>query len=268
MRGAFRNMMRVHGFDPHTPSVARVYDYILGGKDHLAVDRELGEELVELYPGARDLAAANRRFLARAVGWAADQGIRQFIDLGCGMPAEPSTHETAQAVRPGARVAYVDTDPLALAHLRAFAEHGNDAVTVVWGDARDVAGVIKAVAESIDVSAPVCLVMGSLLHLFAADEARPLVAAYAAALAPGSYIVLSVTRGDGPQADACLSAYSGGVAQAYNHAAEEIAGFFGPLPLVPPGVVVAGEWHPDTGEIRSVPLSMGQTLVGVARVDG
>jgi O-methyltransferase involved in polyketide biosynthesis len=259
--------MRVHGFDPHTPSIARVYDYLLGGKDHLAVDREIGEELVEIYPGVRDLVAANRRFLARAVDWAADQGIRQFIDLGCGMPTEPSTHETAQAVRPGARVVYVDTDPLALAHLRAFAEHGNDTVTVLWGDARDVDGVIKAVSESIDVSAPVCLVMGCLLHFFTADEARAMVADYAAALAPGSYLVLSVGRGDGPRADAYLSAYIDNAAQAYNHAAEEIVGFFGPLPLVPPGVVVAGEWHPDTGELRSVPISMGQMLVGVARID-
>jgi len=259
--------MRVHGFDPHTPSIARVYDYLLGGKDHLAVDREIGEELVQIYPGVRDLVEANRRFLARAVDWAADQGITQFIDLGCGMPTEPSTHETAQAVRPGARVAYVDTDPLALAHLRAFAEHGNDAVTVVWGDARDVAGVMKAVSAGIDVSAPVCLLMGCLLHFFAADEARAMVAAYAAALAPGSYLVLSAGRGDGSRADAYLSAYSGGVAKAYNHSAEEIVGFFGELPLVPPGVVVARDWHPDTGEMRSGPLDLEQMIVGVARVD-
>jgi O-methyltransferase involved in polyketide biosynthesis len=260
-------MMQVHGFDPHTPSIARVYDYLLGGKDHLAADRQVGEELVGIYPGVRDLVAANRRFLARAIDWAADQGVRQFIDLGCGMPAEPSTHETAQAARADARMAYVDTDPLALAHLRAFAEHGNDAVTVVWGDARDVAGVIKAVSAGIDVSAPVCLLMGCLLHFFAADEARALVAAYAAALAPGSYLVLSVGRGDGPQADAYLSTYSDHAAQAYNHATEEIVGFFGPLPVVPPGVVVAGDWHPDTTEADSAPLSVGQMIVGVARVD-
>jgi SAM-dependent methyltransferase len=260
-------MMQMHGFDPHTPSIARVYDFLLGGKDHLPVDREIGEELVTIYPGVRDLVAANRRFLARAVDWAAWQGVRQFIDLGCGMPTEPSTHETAQAASPGARVAYVDTDPLALAHLRAFAEQGNDAVAVLQGDARDVAGVIKAVSASIDVSAPVCLVMGCLLHFFAAEEARALVAAYAAALAPGSYLVLSVGRGDGPRAEAYLSTYSEWTAPAYNHAAEEIVGFFGPLPLVPPGVVAARDWHPDTGEIRAVPLSVGQMIVGVARVD-
>ena len=259
--------MRVHGFDPHTPSIARVYDYLLGGKDHLAVDREIGEELVQIYPGVRDLVEANRRFLARAVDWAADQGVGQFIDLGCGMPTEPSTHETAQAVRPGARVAYVDTDPVALAHLRAFAEHGNDAVTVAWGDALDVAGVINAVSPGIDISAPVCLVMGCLLHFFAADEARTLVADYAAALAPGSCLVISVSRGDGSRADDYLSVYSGGVAKAYNHTAEEIVSFFGELPLVPPGVVSARDWHPDTGEMRSAPLGMGQMIVGVARVE-
>jgi SAM-dependent methyltransferase len=259
--------MRVHGFDPHTPSIARVYDYLLGGKDHLAVDREIGEELVEIYPGVRDLVEENRRFLVRAVDWAADQGVRQFIDLGCGMPTEPSTHETAQAVGPGARVAYVDTDPVALAHRRAFAEHGNDAVTVAWGDARDVDGVIKSLSPGIDVAAPVCLVMGCLLHFFAADEARALVADYTAALAPGSYLVLSVSRGDGSLAEAYLSAYTSGVAKAYNHTAEEIVGFFGALPLVPPGVVAARDWHPDTGGIRSVPLHVGQMLVGVARVD-
>jgi O-methyltransferase involved in polyketide biosynthesis len=260
-------MMQVHGFDPHTPSIARVYDYLLGGKDHLPVDREIGEELVAIYPGARDLVQANRRFLARAVDWAAGEGVCQFIDLGCGMPTEPSTHETAQAVRPGARVVYVDTDPLVLAHMRAFAEHGNDAVTVVRGDARDVDGVIKAASASLDMSAPVCLVMGCLLHFFAADEARALVAAYAAELAPGSYLVVSVGRGDGPRADAYLGAYAGVAAHAYNHTAEEIAGFFGPLPLVPPGVVGARDWHPQTGEIRADPLSVGQMLVGVARID-
>src|SRR5215469_338680 len=114
-------MMRVQGFDPHTPSIARVYDYLLGGKDHLPADRAIGEQLVAIYPGAPELLAENRQFLARAITWAAKQGIRQFIDLGCGLPAEPSTHETAQAASPAARVAYIDTDPVALTHLRAEA---------------------------------------------------------------------------------------------------------------------------------------------------
>ena len=260
-------MMLVHGFDPHMPSIARVYDYLLGGKDHLAVDREIGEQLVAIYPEALEIVAENRQFLARAVAWAARQGISQFIDLACGMPTEPTTHEAAQAVSPGARVAYVDTDPVALTHLRAYAEHGNDAVMVVNGDARDVAGVIKAVSASIDVSAPACLVVGCLLHFFPATEARDLVAAYAAALAPGSYLVLSVGRGDGPRVDAYLSTYSDSAALVYNHPPEVFAGFFGALPLVPPGMVDARQWHPDAGEKPGAVIREGQILVGVARVD-
>src|ERR1700733_3682289 len=112
-------MMQVHGFDPHTPSSARIYDYLLGGKDHFAVDRAIGEQLVAINPAAPELVAENRRFLARAVAWAAQQGIRQFIDLGCGMPTEPSTHESVQAVAGGARVAYVENDRVAISHLRA-----------------------------------------------------------------------------------------------------------------------------------------------------
>jgi SAM-dependent methyltransferase len=259
-------MMRVHGFDPHMPSIARVYDYLLGGKDHLAVDREIGAQLVAINPEVLELVAENRRFLARAVAWTARQGITQFIDLACGMPAEPSTHETAAAACAGALVAYVDMDPVALAHLRAFAEHGNDAVTVAGGDARDVDKVVKAVSAHIDVSAPVCLLIGCLLHFFTAAEARDLVAEYAAALAPGSYLVASVARGDGPRVDAFFRAYYDSASPIYNHPAEEIAGFFRSLPLVPPGLVDARQWRPDAAETPGAVLREAQMLAGVARV--
>jgi O-methyltransferase involved in polyketide biosynthesis len=260
-------MMQVHGFDPHTPSIARVYDYLLGGKDHLPVDREFGEQLMAIYPRAQELVLENRRFLARAVAWAARQGISQFIDLACGMPADPSTHETAQAACAAARVAYVDQDPVALAHLRAFAEHGNEAVTVAGGDARDVAAVLKDVSAVIDVSAPVCLLIGALLHFFTADEARDLVADYAGALAPGSCLVISVGRGDGPRMDAFFRTYSDTASPIYNYPAAEIASFFGPLPLVPPGLVEARQWHPDAAETHDAEARDGQVLVGVARVN-
>jgi S-adenosyl methyltransferase len=265
----FRSMMRVRGFgfDPQTPSVARVYDYLLGGKDHLAVDREVGKRLVAVNPEAREVVAENRRFLARAVAWAARQGIRQFIDLACGMPAEPGTHETAQAACDGARVAYVDLDPVALAHLRAFAEHGNEAVTVASGDARDAAAVIQAVSAGIDVTAPVCLLLGCLLHFFPADEARALVAGYAAALAPGSCVVVSVARGAGPRVDKFFRTYSGSATPIYNHPEAVIAGFFGPLPLVPPGLVDARQWRPDAAETQGAVLREAQMIAGVAQVN-
>jgi SAM-dependent methyltransferase len=261
-------MRQMRGFDPHTPSIARIYDYMLGGKDHLAVDREVGEQLMAIVPATREIVTENRQFLARAVAWAARQGISQFIDLACGMPADPSTHETAQAACVGARVAYVDQDPVALAHLRAFAEHGNEAVTVASGDARDVAEVLDAVSAVIDVSAPVCLLIGCLLHFFSAAEARDLVADYAAALAPGSCLAISVGRGDGPRVEAFLSAYSDSASPLYNYPAAEIAGFFGPLPLVPPGLVEARQWHPDAAETQGAVTREAQMLVGVARVDG
>src|SRR5580765_5264867 len=127
-------MSSVPDFDPTTPSIARVYDYLLDGKDNFAVDREAAEKLKAVAPLTVEVTRENRQFLARAVTWAANQGITQFIDLGCGMPTVPNTHETAQAIIPPARVAYIDNDPVVLTHLRALAEHGNPGVTVVDGD--------------------------------------------------------------------------------------------------------------------------------------
>lgn len=142
----------------------------------------------------------NRRFLARAVTWAASQGISQFIDLGCGMPSVPNTHETARAVTPDARVAYVDNDPVVLNHLYVLVAKGDPGLIVVGGDVREADKTLEAVAAGIDLAKPACLMMGFLLHFFAADAARDLVARYAAALAPGSYIVLSAGRADGEEA--------------------------------------------------------------------
>jgi hypothetical protein len=260
-------MMHVHGFDPHTPSVARIYDYLLGGKDHFAADRLVGGQLVKIYPQIGELVVENRQFLARAAVWAARRGIRQFIDLGCGLPTEPNTHESVRAIDQDARVAYVENDRVAISHLRALVEHGNEGVTVAENDARDVPAVLKAVSAAIDLSSPVCLIIGCLLHFFTADEARALVGGYTAALVPGSCVVASVGRGDGPRADAYFSTYSfGGAAEAYNHPAEEIATFFGSLPLVPPGLVDARQWHPNAPETRSAPPREVQVIAGVARV--
>jgi S-adenosyl methyltransferase len=154
-------------FDPRTPSIARVYDYILGGKDNFAADREVADRLMAAAPLTVEVSRENRQFLARAVTWAAGQGIGQFIDLGCGMPTVPNTHETAQAIIPAARVAYIDNDPVVLTHLRALAEHGNPGVTVVHGDVREPDAIIGAIQDDIDLEAPACLLMGYLLHFFA-----------------------------------------------------------------------------------------------------
>ena len=255
-------------FDPSAPSIARVYDYLLDGKDNFAVDRDVALKLLAVAPIAADVMRENRQFLARATRWAAENGISQFIDLGCGMPTVPNTHQTAQAVTPGAHVAYVDIDAVVLAHLRALAAQGNPDVTVIDGDVREVAVILDAIGPGIDLTRPACLSMGALLHFFPPDDARDLVARYAAALAPGSYVVLSVGRADGDEESRGFGTYSSaGAAQAYNHSVAEFTGFFGPLTLVPPGVIDAREWHPDDDQPVPPPPRPGQALVGVARVD-
>ena len=255
-------------FDPSAPSIARVYDYLLDGKDNFAVDRDVALKLLAVAPIAADVMRENRQFLARATRWAAENGISQFIDLGCGMPTVPNTHQTAQAVTPGAHVAYVDIDAVVLAHLRALAGQGNPDVTVIDGDVREVAVILDAIGPGIDLTRPACLSMGALLHFFPPDDARDLVARYAAALAPGSYVVLSVGRADGDEESRGFGTYSSaGAAQVYNHSVAEFTGFFGPLTLMPPGVIDAREWHPDDDQPVPPPPRPGQALVGVARVD-
>ena len=254
-------------FDPTTPSIARVYDYLLNGKDNFAVDREVADKLLAVAPIAALVMRENRQFLARAARWAAEQGISQFIDLGCGMPTTPNTHQSAQAVDGDAQVAYVDTDAVVLAHLRALAAQGNPGVTVIDGDVRKVEVILDAISPAIDLSRPVCLLMGALLHFFPPDAARDLVAGYAAALAPGSYVVLSVGRADDSGTARGFGAYSSaGGAQVYNHSVAEFTSFFGPLTLVPPGVVDARTWHSEGGQPDPLHPRPGRALVGVARV--
>jgi hypothetical protein len=260
----------VHGgFDPQTPSSARIYDYLLGGKDSFAVDRSVADELIPIFPELAELVSENRQFLARASTWAARQGVRQFLDLGCGMPAEPNTYDVVHAVDPAAKVAYVDCDRVTISHLRALSEHGNEAVvSVIEADVRDVPGVLKDVSGSLDLSQPACVILGCLLHLFPAAEARAVVAGYIAALVPGSYLVLSLGRGDGPRAIEFFRAYSNWAGPAYNHSAADAASFFGSLPLVPPGLVDAREWRPDVPPSAPLPPRDGETLAGVAQVTG
>jgi O-methyltransferase involved in polyketide biosynthesis len=252
-------------FDPSTPSIARVYDYVLGGKDNFAADRELGDRLLALLPLIAEQSLQNRQFLSRAVTWAANQGIGQFIDLGCGLPTEPNTHESVQAIAEDARVAYVDNDPVVVTHLRALFAKGNPRVSVVDGDVRDVAAILDGVRAGLDLSAPACLVMGFLLHFFTAEAARDLVASYVSALAPGSYLVVSVIHPDeSDAADEGLSTYSSTAAPIYSHSLPDVASFFGSLDLLPPGIVNARQWRAGW-EFQSLPHGDSYLLVGVAR---
>lgn len=252
-------------FDPSTPNIARVYDYVLGGKDNFAADRELGDLLLAILPPIAEQSLQNRQFLSRAAAWAASQGIGQFIDLGCGLPTEPNTHESVQAIIGDARVAYVDNDPVVVTHLRAQFADDNPGVSVVAGDVRDVATILDGIRAGLDLSAPACLVAGFLLHFFTADAARDLTARYMAALAPGSYLVVSVIHPDETEAaNEGLSTYSCTTAPIYRHPLPDIASFFGSLELVPPGIVNAWRWFPGW-ELQNAPRPDNYVVAGVAR---
>jgi O-methyltransferase involved in polyketide biosynthesis len=252
-------------FDPSVPSIARVYDYFLGGKDNFASDRALADRMIEMAPLVPVITRENRQFLTQAVTWAANQGIGQFIDLGCGLPTAPDTLDSARAVIAGARVAYVDNDPVVLSHLNARVAKGDPGVTVVAGDVREVPVILDGVRAGIDLSVPVCLIMGYLLHFFTADAARDLVAKYTAALPPGSLLVLSAIHVDTKGADKGFAGYSTAVAPVYNHSVAEFASFLDPLDVVPPGVVDARAW-PAPIDAAHLPVRDQYAIVGVARV--
>jgi O-methyltransferase involved in polyketide biosynthesis len=253
--------------DPSTPSIARVYDFFLGGTDNFPVDRLLAERHLALAPLIADVARENRQFVARAVTWVAGQGVRQFIDLGCGLPTAPSTHQAARAVASDARVAYVDNDPIVLDRLTALPVADREGLAIVAGDVREVTLILDGVRQAVDLTTPACLILGSLLHFFTLDAARELVARYVAVLAPGSYLVLSVLNVNlaSPAADGALGTYRANVAPVYSHSAADISSFLGSLELIPPGVVDARQWDPPR-ELTPLPPRDGQMIVGVARV--
>ena len=181
--------------DTTVPNVARIYDYWLGGKDHFAADRAEAQRLAELYPPLPALARENRTFVIKAARWAARQGIGQFIDLGTGLPACPPVHQAARAVRPEARVAYVDIDPVVLSHARALLATG-DGVAAVDADLRDPAAVLghQDLRAVINPGQPVCVILGAVSHFLDPQAARAVTAGYASLMAPGSCLILSCAR--------------------------------------------------------------------------
>lgn len=248
-------------FDRNTPSIARVYDYVLGGKDNFSADREVADQLIAIFPELPEAARENRDLLTRAVRWAAEQGVSQFIDLGCGLPTAPSTQQSAQEVLPGARIAYVDIDPVVLSHLNA-ALYQDTTALVVDRDIGDPEGVLGKVCGFIDLDRPACLMMGALLHFYEPPAARDLVARYMAALGPGSYVVLTTFAAEpGPDADRLVKIYSSGPHPVCLHSEEEFASFFGDLEQVPPGVADARTWRPGWEQVPD-PAPRGTWLYG------
>lgn len=235
--------------DIDRPSAARVYDYYLGGLHNFAVDRAMAARAVADWPDLPRIMQANRAFLRRAVRHLVDQGIDQFLDIGSGIPTVGNVHEVAQAGRPDARVVYVDIDPVAVAHARALL--ADDPRTgVVQGDFTEVAGVLDdpITRSLIDFSRPVGVLVVALLH-FVGDEKHPgeVLARYRAAMAPGSYLVVSHASGDGApdRADDHQALYRRTATPMRMRTRDEVTALLGGFTLVEPGLVFLPQWRPD-----------------------
>ncbi len=237
----------VCGFDPSKPNRARIYDYLLGGKDHFAVDRQAAQQILSALPDAARAARANRAFLTAAVRYVARCGVSQYVDIGAGLPTSPNVHESARTVVPAARVAYVDNDPVAVTHARALLA-SDESVIVINGDARENEAILAdpALGTLIDFSEPVCVLFVSMLHFLTADEADTIVAAFRERMAPGSYLVITAGHYENHQTPEQLqkqvqTAY-GDTAVLTGRTAAEIVAYFDGFDLTPPGVVPLAEW--------------------------
>ena len=238
----------------NVPQSARVYDYWLGGKDHFPADRALGDAIAGALPTIRTQVRAQRAFLGRAVRYLArDAGIRQYLDIGTGIPSAGNVHDVAQEVAPESRVLYVDNDPIVLAHARALmAGTAEGPVAFIQADLREPEAILgdPAVAGTLDLAQPVGLVLiGVMHHLRDDDDPRRIVATLVDALAPGSYLVLSQSTPDfDPDAMRALAAASeqGGIPNVPRSLADTEP-FFAGLELVEPGLVPMATWRPDPG---------------------
>jgi hypothetical protein len=237
------------GVDVAIPHLARVYDAILGGKDNFAADREAARNLLKVAPDSRALAHAQRAFLVRVVRMLAQSGIRQFIDLGTGIPTSPNVHEVARAVDPTARVIYVDFDPLVVVHSRALLETGAG-VVAIEGDIREPDETLAdpALRAVIDFAEPVGVLMIGVLHSISdRDDPTGIVARFREEMAPGSYIAIAQFADDGqPEAMAQLQAnYADTPWPMVCRGRDQILRFFDGFELLPPGLVDVEQWRPD-----------------------
>ncbi len=237
------------GIDISVPHSARIWNYWLGGKDNYPVDRAAGDQYAEIFPGVVDMARASRAFLVRAVEYlAGEAGIRQFLDIGTGLPTVDNTHEVAQRLAPESRVVYVDNDPLVLTHARALLTSTPQGVTqYIDADMREPDKILAA-AKTLDFSQPVALMfMGVLGHITDYDEARSIVKRMLDALSSGSYLVINdgtaVIRGEAIS-EAQEEYNESGAVPYHLRSPAQIAWFFDSLESVEPGIVSVPRWRP------------------------
>ncbi|MGH3245251.1 MAG: SAM-dependent methyltransferase [Trebonia sp.] len=249
------------GIDTSRPHSARMYDYYLGGKDNFAIDRETAEITLRSLPLLRDGVRENRKFLARAVSYlTAEAGIRQFLDIGTGLPSANNTHEVAQGIAPDSHIVYADHDPLVLAYARALlTSHEAGATAYIEADLREPEKILAdpVVRDTLDFGRPVALMLIAILH-FIADDDDPagIVAALLAALPPGSYLVASHISPDHDPAGVAGAqrAYRASGVTTQSRTAEEFGRVcFDGLDLVPPGITLVSEWRPDESDLRPSP---------------
>jgi hypothetical protein len=257
--------------DIERPSAARMYDYFLGGSHNFAVDREAARQAIELMPDMPLWAQANRAFLRRAVRFLADAGVRQFLDIGSGIPTVGNVHEIAQRSAPGARVVYVDIDPIAVAHSRELLA-GNDHARVVQEDLRRPETIINnpTVRDMLDFTRPIAVLIVAVLH-FVGDDAEPyrLVAQLRDAVPAGSYLVLSHATADGVSAESRLAGeqvYRRSDTPFVSRGRAEVARFFDGFEMVEPGLVWAPLWRPDSPP--AVDSEKSAVFAGVGRSRG
>jgi hypothetical protein len=248
--------------DTGTAHIARVYDFWLGGRNNFAADRAAGEEALEAFPGLISSVRANRAFLARTVRYLAqERGIRQFLDLGTGIPASNNTHEVAQSVAPEARVVYVDKDPMVLAHARALLGSGpHGATDYIDADLRDTGKILETAGRTIDFTEPVGVMLIAVLHLIRdEDNPRRIIDDLMAAVPSASSLSISHVPNDmhmGQMSD-MSDRLNRLLAQPSTYRSRaEVTGLFDGLQLVEPGVVPIQQWRPDTPEEASAVAAM------------
>ncbi len=248
-------------FDTTRPNIARVYDYWLGGKDNFIADRELAAAMTTVNPGIPAMARANRGFVIAAVAKAVQAGIRQFVDLGAGLPTHPAVHEAARAGNPDAQVVYVDNDPVVVTHARALLAT-TPGISAVEADITRPDEVLAnpAVSTAVDWAQPVLLILAAILHFCDAATAGRLVAAYADAACAGSYLAISVFTGQDDDMEAGSRAtYS--AAPFWVHSTADVAQWLDDLKELPPGICEARRWVSGVG---GTPKHGGWTLCALA----
>jgi hypothetical protein len=255
--------------DTSRPHPARVYDWFLGGKDNYPVDEEMARQLLALDSRGPEMARVNRAFMQRATRWLGTAGgVRQFLDIGTGIPTEPNLHQIAQQAAPGARVVYTDNDPIVLRHAEALLQGTAEGITeYIQADAREPDQIIEKAGEILDLTEPVALSLVALLHFISDDDgAHQLMHRLLDPLPSGSYLVLSHATADfTPEvSDKAGDLYKQRGLTLALRSREEFATFFTGLELVEPGVSLATDWHPELGD--AVPVEGDEPIPGYAGV--